>query len=576
MNPEKSGSRSVLYILTAVAAAALMMAIAVIIRNIDDGREYAKYYDAAISAYDCGDYNTALSHLRKAYTKEKTEECLLFMADCYDAQKNYDKALELLAGMDARSSSVSSRVRAIEDKRGQAMNVEKVTVAGKSYPVSTTGIVLDNMVLGNSVLAQLSQLYALNNLSAAGNGITDIGAISSLGGLTTLNLSYNAIIDLTPLAALANLRTLYLDGNPVTDFTPLYSLQNLTTLSIKDVAITDIQLAALSSALPNCAIHSEEATKSITDITLGGVTFKSDVSELNLSGLGIYDLSALADCRNLTRLDLSGNNISDLSPLMDIPHLTWLDLADNSLSDLSPIMGLSSISTLDVSGNGISSTAPLSMLTGLIELHIDHNPIRDFSGLKKLRGIETMSLNSTGLTDEALKNLYGLSTLRLLYIEDNGQLTGEGVEALKGEIPNCSIRHSDLVFTVTFGNISLRSDAKTVTLASLGLDDIEDLVYFEVVEELYLSSNNITNIYVLQNLPKLRRIDLSDNLIDDPSVISTLNGLEYLDISGNNIGSLYPFMGLTCLRELYLGGNPLTGEQVAELREALPNCEIHF
>lgn len=577
MSPEKKGgSKSLLYILTAIAAAALMMAIAVIIRNIDDGREYANYYNAAISAYDCGDYNTALSHLRKAYTKEKTEECLLFMADCYDAQKNYDKALELLRGMDARSSSVSSRISAMEEKRGQAMNVEKVSVAGKLYPITTAGIVLDNMLLGNGVLTELSQLYALNNLSAAGNGITDIGAIRSLGGLTTLNLSGNAITDLSPLAALGNLRTLYLDGNPVTDLSPLCSLPNLTTLSIKGMEITDKQLAELSAALPNCAIHSEEATRSLSDITLGGVTFKSDVTELNLSGLGIYDLSALAHCRELNRLDLSGNSIVDLSPLMDIPHLSWLDLSDNSLSDVSPIMGLSSISTLDVSGNGISSTAPLSMLTGLVELHMDDNPIRDFSGLKKLRAIETLSLNDTGLTDEALKNLYGLSTLRLLYIEDNAQLTGEGVEALKTELPNCIIRHSELTFTVTFGNVSLRSDEKTVNLASLGIDDIEKLIYFEAVEELYLGSNNISNIYVLQHLPKLRRIDLSNNRIDDPAVFSTLNGLEYLDVSGNNIGSLFPLMGLTSLRQLYLGGNPLTEEQVQELRETLPNCEIHF
>ena len=55
-----------------------------------------------------------------------------------------------------------------------------------------------------------------------------------------------------------------------------------------------------------------------------------------------------------------------------------------------------------------------------------------------------------------------------------------------------------------------------------------------------------------------------------------LGSLERLDISGNNISNLAPIKTLSALQWLNLRGNPVTEEQVAELQEALPNCEIIF
>jgi Leucine-rich repeat (LRR) protein len=48
---------------------------------------------------------------------------------------------------------------------------------------------------------------------------------------------------------------------------------------------------------------------------MGGLTFQSDVTELDLSGRELSDITALSDCAALTKLDLSHNKISDLTPL---------------------------------------------------------------------------------------------------------------------------------------------------------------------------------------------------------------------------------------------------------------------
>ena len=574
---EKRGiSKEALYVLTAVAAALLVLAVAVLIRNVSDGREYEKYYSAALSAYDCGDYSNALSYLRKAETRSSTEECALLMADCYTAQKNYDKALELLHSLNVRREAVSSRIRSIEQKQKEAAEVEKLVIAGKSVPITSTGIVLDGIYLDSRVLGDLQKLYALDNLSASGCGLSDIRSVSALGGLTTLNLSDNMITDVSPLAVLTNLRTLYLDNNPIDDLSPLCSLTNLTSLSIKGMEITENELATLSAALPNCAIHSEAAVKDVSDITLGGVTFKNSVTELDLSGHGIRDISVLCACTALNRADLSGNSISDLSPLMDIPGLMWLSLADNSVTDLSPLMGISSIANLDLSRNSVSSTVPLSMLNGLVELHLAGNPIRNFSGLRRLMSLETLDLSDTGMTANDLAELYELKSLRLLTIEDNDGLSSESVAKLKEALPNCTVRHSELTVSASFGGMRFTNDIKNMDISGMDVDDISALADFAELEKLVCGSNRIGNIYVLQYLTRLSYLDLSANEVEDATVLSMLGGLEYLDLSYNNISSLTPLMGLTKLRHLYLYGNPLTEDQIWELQNVLSDCEIHF
>ena len=90
------------------------------------------------------------------------------------------------------------------------------------------------------------------------------------------------------------------------DFTPLHSLSGLTTLDISGMEIGDVELEELQEALPQCAVISDEPVTEVREITLGGVTFKSDVTELGLSGLGIDDISDLAYCEALETLDLSG------------------------------------------------------------------------------------------------------------------------------------------------------------------------------------------------------------------------------------------------------------------------------
>ena len=569
-------SKRGLYVMGTIAAVVLVVLIAIVLRAASEKRSYSAYYNRAVESYASGDYDSALTDLRKAAAADQTQECLMLMADCYEAQGNLDKALEVLRLLDTHDPEVAQRIMALERRRDSLNSAGKVKIAGTEYDMNTASLSLSGMGLTDGEMDQVAKLYALTSLNLSGNSISDISALSTLGGLTALDLSDNNISDIRALAELKGLRTLYLDNNPITDFSVLAELENLTTLSIKGIAISEEQLQALSSALPSCAIHTDTDQEDAADITLGGVTFKSDVKELNLSSRGITDISALSACRELERLDLTGNKISDITPLMDIPGLKELVIKDNQVTDLRPLMALNTLAYINAEGNGITSTVPLGSLTGLKELHLAGNPISDYSGLSRLYSLETLGLEDTGLQDDDLDSLKGLSNLRLLTITNNPELGGEAVDKLKSALSASYVEHDDLVYSIEIGGEKFREDLTELDLSNRALTDISALALFKNLQIVNLRGNNLENISVLQWTRGITKLDLACNSISDPTALTGLPYLETLDISGNKISSVDVFVTMTGLKELNLSGNNISPEQIERLRFALPGCNIIF
>ncbi len=565
------------YLVLCLAAVFIMIISAVLILNSAEQKSYEDRMSSAGECFQRQAYEDALHYLRAAAEINSSEDCLMMMADCYDRLGNYDKALETLRSMDTSKTAVSRKIASIEQKRALLSQVEKVSIAGREYSAASTALALDGLGITDANLPEILQLYALQNLSLADNQISDIQVLSSLGGLATLNLSSNNISDISSIAALTSLRTLYLDNNPISDLSPLYSLTGLANLSIKGIEITENELAALSEALPGCAIHSETAIEDVLDITMGGLTFKSNVTELDLSGQNLSDISALTACTDLRRLNLAGNQLTDLSPLMNLPNIEWLNISDNSISDLRPIMGLSSLRYVNASRNYISDTAAVGTMTGLTELYLSYNEIKDFSGLRNLTNLKTLSVKDTGLNDDALGYMTYLRGLTRLEIDDNYAISGEAVDDMMRILEGCVLSHSTLVYSMDVEGYKVRTDTVELDLSARGISDISGLGNVGSLQKLNLSQNSISNIYIFEHTNSrfsLKELYLGNNAIVDLTPVASVFNLEILDLSGNMINSVQPLMGLQSLRQLYIQGNMLTEEQIYELQTALPDCNI--
>ena len=573
----KKPSRRLAFLMAAILAALLLGTVAFLLRRPIDEGVYEKNMAKAVEAYDQADYDNALRYLRRAASVEETDECLKRMAICYERTGMLDKALELLRKVDASDAWAADRIQTVEQQKALQKTADTVDVLGMRLPPDTTELVLDGRGLVDADLQEIVKLYALDSLSLIDNHIRDFSPLAQLGSLDVLDLSGNRISDLSPLTGMTGLRALYLDRNPLKELSPLYALQNLNTLSIRGCGVGEEELASLASALPACAILSDTSEEEGSDISLGGLTFRSDVEELDLSERGIRDISVLANCKELRRLNLSGNEISDLQGLMNLPLLSTLDISSNQINDLRPLMGIETLSRLDASENVLTDTSALGAMTSLQTLSLSGNPLADFSGLRRLTNLTSLELINTGLKDDDLYYLSSLSMLKKLVLDDNPELSNDAFGRLKSSLPGCSISHSELIYTIEIEGISIPSNVTQLDLSGQGITDLSGLERLNCLESLDLSRNRISNLYILQissSRQCLKELNLAFNQVGSLDNLVALTSLESLNLYGNPLEGVQTLQSMTWLKWLNVGSCGLSESQLYDLQTALPFCEI--
>lgn len=535
-----------------VAALAAMLALILLLKTGGAEKDYDKAFSRAQEYYYSGDYDNALSKLREVMEIKKTDECLLLMSRCYEAKYDYVNAIAILESSTSGDEKIKTEIERLKKAKEDYDSGKIVVICGEQYDVETTVLDLSGKGAGSAALKDIAKLTELTSLKLSDNKISELDFLSSLKKLSSLDLSNNKISDISPLKKLYSIRTLHLDGNEIKDFSPLYGLDSLSMLTIGDMDIKQSQLKKLKEELPDCIIYSDDAKEDVIEIKLGGKTFDNNVTELDLSGCDVHDISLLSVCTKLKKLDLSDNSISDISALVDIPELAELDLSNNRISDISPLMSVSKLTYLNLAGNRIKSVAALQDLTSLTELNLSSNELGGIAAVGRLTNLKTLWMDDTGLKDASLEELYGLKNLKKLSIKDNSELSEAAVTTLQKKLSGCTISHSELKREIVLGGKSFACDAETVEANGLRLSDISKASGFSNVKHLDLSNNSISRLSPLSQLKTLETLDLSNNRISDVSALTSLKNL----------------------KQLWLGGNSISAEQLQSLKAALPNCYI--
>lgn len=535
-----------------VAVLAAMLALILLLKTGGAEKDYDKAFSRAQEYYYSGDYDNALSKLREVMEIKKTDECLLLMSRCYEAKYDYVNAIAILESSTSGDEKIKTEIERLKKAKEDYDSGKIVVICGEQYDVETTVLDLSGKGAGSAALKDIAKLTELTSLKLSDNKISELDFLSSLKKLSSLDLSNNKISDISPLKKLSSIRTLHLDGNEIKDFSPLYGLDSLSMLTIGDMDIKQSQLKKLKEELPDCIIYSDDAKEDVIEIKLGGKTFDNNVTELDLSGCDVHDISLLSVCTKLKKLDLSDNSILDISALVDIPELAELDLSNNRISDISPLMSVSKLTYLNLAGNRIKSVAALQDLTSLTELNLSSNELGGIAAVGRLTNLKTLWLDDTGLKDASLEELYGLKNLKKLSIKDNSELSEAAVTTLQKKLSGCTISHSELKREIVLGGKSFACDAETVEANGLGLSDISKVSGFSNVKHLDLSNNSISRLSPLSQLKTLETLDLSNNRISDVSALTSLKNL----------------------KQLWLGGNSISAEQLQSLKAALPNCYI--
>ena len=262
------------------------------------------------------------------------------------------------------------------------------------------------------------------------------------------------------------------------------------------------------------------------------------------------------------------------------PALTRLDLTDcgHDRSTLQPLAaalpGVTVVWTMDIYG--------LTFPTDVREMDLTGRPVWD-------RG---------ALIEDALPCFPLLEKVIM---------TGCGLN--NQEMDEINNRHEDVwfVWTVYFSIYSLRTDA-TNFIAARFVNDAElysgqcaVLKYCTDLQALDLGHKNLDDLSFLYDLPKLKYLILVENDLYDITPIGSLKELKYLEIFWTKVEDISPLVNCTKLEDLnicyiyakpkavfpvlmqmpwlqrlWYCGNALTPEQVEQLRENMPDCEMYL
>ena len=421
--------------------------------------------------------------------------------------------------------------------------------------------------------------------SVDGDNFRDLTGLEHATNLTSLTAwRSDSLTDITPLTGLTTLRRLELLAKGLTNITPLSGLTNLTRLTLLG-SITDITPLARLTKLRFLDLN----FNSITDITpLCGMT---QMEYLYLSRNNITDITPLCGMTKLRILYLMNNNITDVTPLSGLTKLGWLSLPNNNITDVTPLARLTNLTHLGLGGNSITDVTPLSGLTTLRTLYLNNNQIADLYPLTTLgKQLRTLLLQNNQISEIAALN--ALQKLNRLDLRDN-PLNTHATKTIK-TLQNTGIRWG-LKYTPTENNVPipdarLRAAINTqlgseraatavvtktemeslTTLTAHGtatekINDIRGLSYAKNLTELYLESNDITDVTPISSLIKLEHLHFDNNKnLADITLLANLKKLKFLDIWRTKVSDISTIRYFKKLERLQARGTGMSDISAAE------------
>ena len=302
-------------------------------------------------------------------------------------------------------------------------------------------------------------------------------------------------------------------------------------------------------------------------VNVQGLEFAVNLTELDLAGNPVKEISPLQGLMNLTRLGLGYTSISDsdISPLSALTALTYLDLGGNQISDISPLSELTNLRKLDLPDNQISDLSPLTDLISLRDINLINNPLSDLRPLSNLTNLEVLDISYGKVSDVSplagLENLPVLIMPRALRAVVREELGLSNVVPLtKDNIKQLTRLHAIEKGIVNVQGLEFAVNLTELDLAGNPIEDINPLQKLINLTRLGLGATNLSDsdLSLLSALTSLRYLTLWDNQISDLSPLSALTSLISLGLGGNQISDLSPLLALTSLISLDLGGNQIS------------------
>lgn len=226
-----------------------------------------------------------------------------------------------------------------------------------------------------------------------------------------------------------------------------------------------------------------------------------------------------------------------------IKNIDVLDLSVEEITDLSGLENFTGLINLNLSGNLITTIDELQYCTKMTNLNVANNKIGDNNNaIKNMTKLEVLDLANTEMTQiNSLKTLIEYWTTKKKFTLTSLNLSGN-------KFSNTDIKGIEKISTLN-----------TLKIANNNLTEIEDFEPLKnTISILDVSQNQIEDISIISSFTNLISLNLSNNKIKDISPVAVCSRLNELDFSVNkvrDISSLSAISGTGTLIKLNMTNN---------------------
>lgn len=398
-------------------------------------------------------------------------------------------------------------------------------------------------------LEKLYQFVSIDSLDLSQiTYIDDLSALEALRDLRYVDISHTRIGDLSPLSNISKLEYLDISHTPTSDIQFIKFSDRLHTLDISSTQVDQITaLQNLKSLkvlnLANSPIGSFEVLNGLEKLT-----------SLNLRNSGFNNTENIKNLKSVKWLSLSGNYLINFTKLSELASLRYLDLSETNIKDISPVASLNSLETLDLTKTDVATLSAIRQNTSLKKILVDETKI-------SLQDAENFIRNSPGiLLIHHVKDLEGWWR----------GLPDPWKAALHDANPQINIQRPNSEA------LSQLISLEEIDLSGKNLRSLRPITRFVKLKKLDISDNPVEELLPLSEVKTLEQVKAKSTQIRDLSALSVCKELKWLDFENSPIDRILPVVSLPLLSYLDINGGNVSVDEIPEFLHQKPDVSLLF
>ncbi|WP_396614149.1 leucine-rich repeat domain-containing protein [Listeria monocytogenes] len=440
-----------------------------------------------------------------------------------------------------------------ENEQKEEINKPSKITKGLTNSLKYTKTILETGDTYDSVFPDSALAKVVAKEATGSENTTQLVTQADLNKIKSLNGYNKGISVLTGIDLLVNVTSISLNNNQVTDISPIDQLPNLVSLSVKNNQISSLILNA-QNQLPKLTTIDIENNPDLNTIDIQDQPQLVDVKTSGYTGL-----------RKLTTV-IAKNN----PELVNLGQYTIRNVYFSQVASLTKVelVNLPKVRKVNLERNSINELKVTDL--AIEDLPLGENELTDtvFDNIQNLPNLKTLDLSKNQLEEVVLdktdvENLPNLMTLniqqnlaiKLINVQDQPQLVDvktsdyKELSALTTVIAKNNPELVNLGYpimqNVYFSQVASLTKVELVNLpkvrkVNLERNSINELKVTDLaIEDLPFGENELTDTVFdnIQNLPNLKTLDLSKNQLEevvlDKTDVENLPNLMTLNIQQN-------------------------------------------